>query len=71
MSVFGRQVDERFLKHRLWATSIAGTAGGIVAVGLFIYHLLADDVWNWELLAIGITMAAVKLILMTWYRLTR
>jgi len=69
-SFLGRQIDERFLTHRLWSTSIAGTAGGVLALGLFLYHELADHVWNWELLSIGITMAVVKLGLMTWYRFT-
>lgn len=67
MSIWGGRVDERFLTHRLRSTSIAGIAGGVVAMGLFMYHSWFDHVWNWELLAIGITMAVVKQGLMAWY----
>jgi hypothetical protein len=67
MNVLGKQVDERFLQHRLWSTSISGTAGGVLAMLLFLYHNWFDHVWNWELLAVGITMATVKVTLMTWY----
>lgn len=70
MTDLGRQVDERFLAHRLKSTSIAGTAGGVLAMLLFIYHVVAHHVWNWELLSIGIVMAVVKLSLMAWYRMT-
>ena len=38
MNVLGRQIDERFLAHRLRSTSIASMAGGGLAMGLFIYH---------------------------------
>lgn len=63
-------VDERFLVHRLRATSAASFAGMIVAMGLFLYHVLANHVWNLELLAIGIAMVVVKQGLMLWYRFT-
>jgi len=62
--------DERFLTHRLRSTSIAGVAGGTLAMLLFAWHYYVDHVWSWELLAIGITIAAVKWIVMLWYRLT-
>jgi hypothetical protein len=70
MKVFGATIDERFLQHRLRSTSVAGMAGCVVAMGLFIYHLYADGVWSWELLSVGIVMVIVKLSLLTWYRLT-
>ena len=62
-------IDERFLMHRLRSTSIGGIAGGILAMGLFAYHFYHDHVWNWELLSIGLTIAAVKWGLMLWFRL--
>ena len=68
MSLFGVQIDERFLMHRLKATSIASLAGGTLAIALFAYHYWVDHVWNWELLSIGITMAVVKQGLMLFYR---
>ncbi len=70
MSDVRGRVDERFLAHRLRSTSIAGTAGGVLAIALFIYHNTFDHVWNWELLSIGATMAVIKVSLMTWYRFT-
>jgi hypothetical protein len=68
--IFGRPVDERFLVHRLHSTSIAAIAGGGLAMGLFAWHNWVDHVWNWELFAIGLTMAVVKQGLMLWYRFT-
>ena len=70
MSVLRGVVDERFLVHRLKATSIASMAGVILAMGLFAYHYWANHVWNWELFSIGATMAVVKQGLMAWYRHT-
>ena len=63
-------VDERFLAHRRRSTGLAGIAGGVLAIGLFEYHLFADGVWNWDLLAVGLTMVAVKLASMLWLRLS-
>ena len=70
MTVLQGVVDERFLMHRLKATSIASMAGMILAMGLFVYHYWADHVWNWELFSIGAVMAVVKQGLMAWYRHT-
>jgi hypothetical protein len=62
--------DERFLTHRLRATSIGGVSGGVVAMMLFAYHYYYHHIWSWDLLAVGLTIAAVKWIVMLWYRLT-
>jgi hypothetical protein len=70
MNFFSKWVDERFLTHRLRSTSIAGVSGGVLAVAIFEYRLLFQHVWSWDLLAVGITIAVVKLALMTWYSLT-
>ena len=70
MNVLRGIVDERFLMHRLKATSIASMAGVVLAMGLFLYHYIADHVWKWELFAIGAVMAVVKQGLMVWYRRT-
>jgi hypothetical protein len=64
MSLF----DERFLTHRLRATSIAGIASGTLATVLWFYHYVFEHHWSWELLAIPLTMAIVKQGLMLWYR---
>jgi hypothetical protein len=70
MNFFSRWVDERFLLHRLRSTSIAGVSGGVLAIAIFEYRLVFQHVWSWDLLAVGITIAVVKLALMTWYSLT-
>lgn len=67
MSLLPRVADERFLEHRRRSTSIAGVVGGCVAVAFFLYHDVVDHVWNWELLAVAISIAAVKVALMAWY----
>jgi hypothetical protein len=64
-------IDERFLAHRLRATSLAGMAGILLAMGLFAYHVWTEQIWNWELLSIGVVMASVKQGLMAWYRFTK
>ena len=68
--ILGSAVDERFLMHRLKSTSIAGVAAGTVAMGLFAYRYYAAHVWSWDLLAVGITMAAVKWGLMLCFHWT-
>ena len=68
--IFAKELDERFLTHRLKSTSIAGVVGGVLAVGLFAYQHYVNDVWCWDLFAVAATMAAVKLAAMAWYRLT-
>ena len=61
-------IDERFLMHRLRSTSIAGVTAGVLAMGLFAYDYYVDHVWRWDLLSVGLTMAAVKWALMLWFR---
>ena len=66
--LLGNAIDERFLMHRLKSTSIAGVAAGTLAMGLFAYRYYVDHVWRWDLLSVGLTMAAVKWALMLWFR---
>jgi hypothetical protein len=68
--IIGTAIDERFLNHRLRSTSIAGVIGGVLAMCLFAYHYYHDHFWSWDLFAVGATIAAVKLAVLTWYRLT-
>ena len=70
MPIFAKEIDERFLTHRLKSTSIAGVIGGVLAIGLFAYQYYINDIWRWDLFAVGATVAAVKLTAMAWYRLT-
>ncbi len=67
MNFLSGRFDERFLVHRLRATSVAAMAGGGLAMALFAWHCWADHVWNWELFSVGLTMAVVKQGLMFWY----
>ncbi len=67
--VLGTRIDERFLNHRLRSTSLAGIVGGLAAIGLFAYRYYVNHVWSWDLFAVAITIVAVKLAAMTWYRL--
>jgi len=60
--------DERFFTHRLRSTSLAGVCGGLLAIGLFAYRYYVNDVWSWDLFAVAITIATVKLAAMAWYR---
>jgi hypothetical protein len=62
--------DERFLMHRLRSTSLAGVAGGALAMLLFAWRFYAQHVWSWDLLAVGVTIVLVKWTVMLWYRLT-
>jgi hypothetical protein len=68
--VLGLQVDERFLAHRQRSTSIAGTTGGLLAIALFAYRYFFQGLWSWDLLAVGLTVAIVKVAVLLWYRFT-
>jgi hypothetical protein len=63
-------IDERFLMHRLRSTSIAGVTAGVLASLLWFYRYVFDHQLNWDLFAVALTMAVVKVSLMAWYRLT-
>lgn len=67
----GPFVDERFLDHRRRASSLAGFAAAFLALGLFEYRFFHDHVWSWDLLAIALLFATVKLVTFTWLRLSR
>lgn len=64
------RVDERFLDHRRRSTGLGGIAGGLVAIVLFEYRYFHDHFISWDLIAVALTMVAVKLAMMGWYRFT-
>jgi hypothetical protein len=66
MTFLARVFDERFLHHRLRSTSLGGIAGACVAGGCFLWDYYVDHTWRWDLLAVLLTMAAVKWALMAW-----
>jgi hypothetical protein len=70
VSFLTRLLDERFYAHRRRSTSAAGIVSTVLAVVLFEYRFLRFHVWDWNLLAVGLTFVAIKLALMTWYYLT-
>ena len=70
ISILSRLVDERFLNHRLRATSTAGITGGILACLLFAYRYYVNGVWSWDLLGLAGTIVTVKLAMMAWYVFT-
>lgn len=63
-------VDERFLKHRLRATSNAGIASAVLALLLFMYRYYHDHTFRLDLLAIGLMFVVLKYSLLLWYRRT-
>jgi hypothetical protein len=67
MSILARLVDERFLEYRRRSSSTAGIATGVLALVLFEYRYFVNHRWSWDLLAVGVTFVAIKLVLMAWY----
>jgi len=63
-------VDERFLKHRLRATSNAGIASAAFALLLFMYRYYHDHQFRMDLLAVGLLFVVLKYSLLFWYRRT-
>ncbi|MCU1244357.1 MAG: hypothetical protein JWN02_267 [Acidobacteria bacterium] len=68
--LLGRAIDERFLTHRLRSTSIAGIIGGVTAILLFAYRFYVNHIWSWDLFAVALTIAGVKMAAMAWYHFT-
>jgi hypothetical protein len=64
-----KYVDERFLDHRRRSSSIAGFATLILAACVFEYRIFVNHVIDWEMAAIILIFAVVKMSLCTWYRL--
>ena len=65
----GKFVDERFLEHRRRSSSIAGFATLILALGIFEYRMVFNHTISWDMAAIMLTFAVVKMSMFTWYRL--
>ena len=65
-----RFVDERFLNHRLRATSTAGIASAVLALLLFMFRFYHDHVFRGDLLAVGLVFVVLKYLLLFWYRRT-
>lgn len=63
-------VDERFLRHRLRATSNAGVLSASAAILLAFYRYFDARVISRDLLAIALLFIVVKYLLFFWYRRT-
>lgn len=61
-------IDERFLEHRRRSSSLAGFSTLIVAGGIFEYRIFVDHIIRWDLAAVILTFAAVKMSMFAWYR---
>jgi hypothetical protein len=61
-------VDERFLEHRRRSSSTAGFATLLVAGALFEYRIFVNHIISWDLVAVIVTFAIVKMSLFCWYR---
>jgi hypothetical protein len=70
LPIFSKTVDERFLMHRLKSTSLAGVIGALTAGGLWAYQYYANGIHRWELFAVLLTMAGVKIASMVFFKLT-
>lgn len=66
--ILRKLVDERFLEHRRRSSSTAGFAALLVAIALWEYRYFADNIVSWDLLAVAVTFAVVKMSLFFWYR---
>lgn len=64
--ILGRAVDERFLNHRLRASSYAGIVGGVVAILLFAWRFYVNHVWSWDLFIVIAVILGVKMSVMAW-----
>ena len=67
--VLGKSVDERFLDHRRRSLSLAGMASLLVAGCLFEYRWFFKHVVSWDLLAVIVAFAVVKISTMAWYKI--
>jgi hypothetical protein len=63
-------IDERFLMHRLKATSLASIVGAVAMGGWFMYSMIVLDERRYDLLAIMLVMAVTKLGALLYYRRT-
>ena len=70
LPVLGWMVDERYLNHRLQASSLGGIVGGMVALLLFGYRHYVNHIWSWDLFVVVATILEVKLTVMAWCLLT-
>ena len=67
--ILGKSVDDRFLAHRRRSLSLAGMASLLVAGCLFEYRWFFKHVVSWDLLAVIVAFAVVKLSTMAWYKI--
>jgi hypothetical protein len=64
----GQFVDERFLLHRLRASSFAGITVALLALGLFEYRLIRYGRWDWDLALVAVVFVVLKMAAFFWFR---
>ena len=64
----GQFVDERFLSHRLRASSFAGIAVALLALVIFEYRLIRYGRWDWDLALIAVVFVVLKMAAFLWFR---
>ena len=64
----GQFVDERFLSHRLRASSFAGIAVALLALVIFEYRLIRYGRWDWDLALIAVVFVVLKMGAFLWFR---
>ena len=69
LPLIGGFIDERFLNHRLHASSLAGIISAEVALLLLGYRFYFKHVWSWDLSIVIATFLVVKISVMVWHRL--
>ncbi|HJQ19591.1 MAG TPA: hypothetical protein VJ867_04515 [Gemmatimonadaceae bacterium] len=70
MNLLPAFVDERFLQHRLRASSTAGIACAVLALVLAYYRYFHNHIVSRDLIAVASTFLIVKYVLFFWYRRT-
>jgi hypothetical protein len=63
-------MDERYLMHRLRSTSLAGIVGAVAIGSWILYQFYVKDIFRWDLFAILMLIALVKIGAMIYYRRT-
>ncbi len=61
--------DERFLQHRLKATSLAGVVMAELTLLLFLYRMYFQKRCSWDLAVLAGVFLVVKFSAFAWYRL--
>ncbi|MCP4357611.1 MAG: hypothetical protein GY796_06305 [Chloroflexi bacterium] len=65
-----RSFDERFVRHRLYATRFSAVVTAVFVAAWLLYEAIINDVVRQNLMLILIVLAVSKVAAMLYYRLT-